>query len=106
MSMSTNSVAHFQELFVCECEDTRHSMIISYYDDPEWPDVYLSVHLNYGNLWERRRRAFGYVFSRNKSKFGDFDEIILKPSDADRLQKVVDYLKKIKELQSVEDAED
>ena len=91
------------ELFVCECGDVSHSMVVSYVDDPEWPDVYLSVHLSYGNLWERIVTALKYVFSRKKSIYGDFDEIILRPSDADRLQKVVDYLKKIKNNQTVED---
>ena len=100
--MSEKGVSKFEELFVCTCDDIRHSMVIHYYDDPEWPDVYLTVHLNYGNLWERIVNAFKYVFSRNKSVFGDFDEIILKPSDADRLQKVVDYLKKVQKQQTTE----
>ena len=33
-----------------------------------------------------------YVFGR-RSIYGDFDEVIINPKDADRLQMVVDYLK-------------
>ena len=36
-----------------------------------------------------RRDVFGY-----KSCYGAFDEVILRKEDADRLQKVVDYLRR------------
>jgi hypothetical protein len=36
-----------------------------------------------------------YAFGR-KSRFGAFDEIILNPKDADKLQRVVNHLKNIK----------
>ena len=39
-----------------------------------------------------------YVFGM-RSTLGDFDEVIIKPEDADRLQGVVDYLRKAKEKQ-------
>lgn len=37
--------------------------------------------------------AVKYVFGK-RSIYGDFDEVIIHPNDAERLQKVVDFLKK------------
>ena len=37
--------------------------------------------------------AIKYVFGA-RSIYGDFDEVIINPNDADRLQKVVDFLKR------------
>lgn len=90
----------FQELFICECHDTSHQFIIS--ADPltvEFPEVYVSIHLNRDhNIFRRMWTAMKYVFGM-RSTLGDFDEVIIKPEDADRLQGVVDYLKKAKKKQ-------
>ena len=77
------------ELFICQCHNTEHQLIFSYF--PEDKDV--SVHLipEY-RLWKRIWRAIRYIFSY-RSRYGHFDEFIFKKSDAKRLQKVVDYLK-------------
>lgn len=37
-----------------------------------------------------------------RSTLGDFDEVIISPDDADRLQEVVDYLKEVKEKQKLD----
>ena len=88
----------FQELFICECHDTSHQFIIS--ADPltvEFPEVYVSIHLNRDhNIFRRMWTAMKYIFGM-RSTLGDFDEVIIKPEDADRLQGVVDYLRKAKE---------
>lgn len=90
----------FQELFICECHDTSHQFIIS--ADPltvEFPEVYVSIHLNRDhNIFRRMWTAMKYVFGM-RSTLGDFDEVIIKPGDADRLQGIVDYLRKAKEKQ-------
>jgi hypothetical protein len=92
----TNS--DIQELFVCDCGDPSHQFIIS--ADAESSDdhyVYVSVHLNRDhNIFKRMWTALKYIFGR-RSIFGDFDEVIINPKDADRLQKVVDFLKKHQE---------
>lgn len=90
-----------RELFVCDCQDIEHQFVVEYMDDPEWNRVCIEVKLN-RNLpfWRRLVVAFKYLFKRRPSRFGDFDEIILQQSDAERLQKVVDavfYLKKEEE---------
>ena len=91
----------FQELFICDCHDVSHQFIIS--ADPiedVSPCVYVSVHLNREhNLFKRMWTAIKYVFGM-RSTLGDFDEVIIKPDDAERLQAVVDYLKKVQQKQS------
>lgn len=79
------------ELFICECNNTEHQLIFSYFLDNK--DVYVSVHLipEY-NIWKRIWMAIKYIFGY-KCCYGHFDEFIFKKSDASRLQKVVDYLK-------------
>ena len=79
------------ELFICQCHNTEHQLIFSYF--PENEVVYVSVHLipEY-RLWKRIWMAIRYIFGY-RSRYGHFDEFIFKKSDALRLQKVVDYLK-------------
>ena len=92
--------SEYQELFICECHDPSHQFIISADPlDSEFPEVYISVHLNRDhNIFKRIWTAMKYVFGM-RSSLGDFDEVIIKPDDADRLQEVVDYLRKAKEKQ-------
>ena len=84
-----------EELFICECGDPSHQFIISADKEPtEGPCAFISVHLNREhNIFKRIWYAIKYVFGA-RSIYGDFDEIIINPNDADRLQKVVDFLKR------------
>lgn len=85
-----------QELLTCKCGDPSHQMVIGYNHD-EFEEVYLSVHLvREGNIFKRIWRALKYVFGM-RSIYGDFDEIILSPLDAPKLQKVVNHLNKQKD---------
>jgi hypothetical protein len=79
-----------QEVFICECHSPDHQFIIRKFDDE--PDVYITIHLTKQPMMRRLKYAFRYIFGY-QSRFGAFDEIILNPDDADRLQKVVDSLK-------------
>ena len=59
--------------------------------------AFVSVHLNREhNIFKRIWTAIKYVFGI-RCIYGDFDEVIINPNDADRLQKVVDFLKKHQE---------
>ena len=81
------------ELFICSCNSVEHQLIFSYFDDEIGGDVYCAVHLNpERNVFKRLWNAIKYVFG-HRSIYGDFDEFIFKTSDADRLEKVVEYLK-------------
>lgn len=83
-----------QELFICQCGDPSHQFIIS--ADKETSDdrcAFISVHLNREhNIFRRIWTATKYVFGK-RSIYGDFDEVIIKPEDADRLMQVVDFLR-------------
>lgn len=82
-----------KELLLCQCGDPSHQLIIFYDNDTENPNVYVSVHLvPETNFFKRLWRGLKYIFSNKRSIYGDFDEIILRPDDADKLQKAVDLL--------------
>ena len=66
-------------LFVCECGDVAHQFVISHWPDEE--EVFVSVKLYRGNIFERIRNAFRYVFGM-PCKYGDFDEVILNKEKA------------------------
>lgn len=79
------------ELFICQCSNTEHQLIFSYF--PNEKDVYVSVHLTPDySIWRRIKMAIKYIFGY-KCKYGHFDEFIFNKNDADKLQKVVNYLK-------------
>jgi len=69
-------------LFVCCCASVEHQFIVRIYD--EWDEVYVSVHLNPHPLHKRIMNAIKYIFG-HRSKYGDFDEIILNREDTKRL---------------------
>lgn len=89
-------VKWIRDLFICDCENTEHQLIFSY--DPCDEDdgdvmVYCSVHLKpERSMLKRLWRAAKYVVG-HRSQYGDFDEFIFNPHDAEKLQKVVDHLR-------------
>ena len=87
-----------EELFICQCGDPSHQFIISAdKETTEWPCAFVSVHLNREhNIFKRIWTAIKYIFG-SRCIYGDFDEVIINPNDADRLQKVVDFLKEHQE---------
>lgn len=66
-----------QKFFVCQCNSLQHLFVVT----PEEDEIYLEVHLSPLPFWKRVRNAVRYVFGR-RSKYGDFEEIILSPSQA------------------------
>lgn len=82
-----------EEILVCQCGDPAHQLVIFYDDDPAYPSVYVSVHLTpETNFFKRLGRGLKYIFSNKRSIYGDFDEIVLKPEDAPKLQEAVNVL--------------
>lgn len=80
------------ELILCDCRSYEHQMIVSYDTDDEDKQVFLSIHLVNRGFIRRIISGFKYIFGY-KSRFGQFDEIVLNPNDADKLQAVVDFLR-------------
>ena len=62
---------------------------------------YAHVHLTtYESFWKRVVHGVKFMFGY-KSKYGAWDEFIFNPNDADKLQELVDYLKKQKNEETV-----
>ena len=91
----TKKVKTVEELFLCECGDTSDQVIMQWFDDQddEYPNVYVSFFLRKKPLWERIKLGIQYIFGK-RSKYGEFGEVILKPEDYEKMQKVTDFLKK------------
>ena len=80
-----------KELFICERNSIEHQIVMSYFEDEK--EVYCNVHLKpERNVLKRIIHAVKYIFG-HRSAYGDFDEFIFNPKDADRLQSVVDHLR-------------
>lgn len=79
------------ELFLCQCNDVSHQLILSTIDDTEPRTVYCSFHLDNYGLWNRIKSAFLYLFGMDR-KDGDFDCMLVNPEDAERLSSFLDYL--------------
>ena len=79
------------ELFICQCGSVEHQLIFSYFPDEKI--VYMSVHLIPHGFWKRLKEGIKYIFG-HRSIYGYFDEFIFNEEDADRLQEIVNHLKK------------
>lgn len=76
-------------LFVCQCFSIEHTFFVSADDE----DLFIEVHLSSAPLWQRVKNAVRYVLGR-KSTWGDFEEILLTPSQAlDLGDKLVEWAK-------------
>ena len=88
-----NKINKAPELFICECHSTDHQIIILYSEDDGYPIVYSHVHLNERPFWERLKYGIKYIFGY-KSRYGAFDEFIINPKDAKKIEDILIYLKK------------
>lgn len=78
-----------KELFVCNCSSYEHQLIFSSCDDADYPEMFVSVHLAAGHtLRERIVAAVKYIFG-HRSRYGDFDEVLLSPEDCRRLARIL-----------------
>lgn len=67
----------------CACSTSEHLVKVVY--DPEDNDIYVEVHLHtwrsiFRRIWIGLKYVFGY-----KSRYGQWDEVIVKPRDYKRL---------------------
>jgi hypothetical protein len=92
-----------KEIIICECHSTEHQFVFLYAEDdsPEndgkkFPLCYVHVHLNKIPFWKRLRYGLRYIFGY-QCRYGAFDEFILNPEDAPKIQKLADYLKSMKD---------
>ncbi len=81
-----------EDLLLCECSSCEHQLIVRY--DRDESEVYVSVHLAASkSFFARVWHALKYVFG-HKSKYGAFDEVILRPEDAGKLQRAAGFLQR------------
>ena len=78
------------ELFICQCHNTEHQLIFSYFPDSD--NVFVSVHLIPNGFLKRIWSAIKYIFGY-RSRYGHFDEFVFNKADVNKLQKVVNHLK-------------
>ena len=100
--MNNTQIQEVNELFLCECHSPEHQLIFSYdkntISEEIFDEVYCHIHLNDSRtFWERLKYGLKYIFGY-KSKYGAFDEIILDPNDWEKMQGVVDKMKRLKEV--------
>lgn len=76
-----------EEWIVCECGSLEHFLQISYEPD-ENEFVYVTIHLSELPFLQRLKLAVLYILGR-KSKYGNFEEILLNKS---KLKNLIDNL--------------
>ena len=87
-----------RDYFDCCCIGCDNIFKLTYFNDacPEDPDyIYASVHLKAKPFFKRLTHAVKYLFGF-RSKYGDFDEILIDHDSAKRLAKLcTDYCDKV-----------
>ena len=80
------------EYFECQCSSPEHLWRVWFDDDPSDPCIFMSVFLSNAPWYSRIVSGLKYIFG-HKSRYGHFDEFILKAEDCDRLIEVLERLK-------------
>lgn len=78
------------QVLVCECSSAEHTIVFSYWEGE--PEVYVSIHLAKLPLWKRIAHTVKYILG-HRSKYGDFDEIILGTKNYEKMTELVQHLK-------------
>ena len=75
--------------FECDCHSFHHT--VRFVFDEEDGTLTVDVALNSWLPWYRRLwRAIIYVFRPGRSRYGHYDEVILKPQDYARLKQLIE----------------
>lgn len=80
------------DLLICACSSSEHQIIIKRADwgDQKWHTV--QIHLTSSDsFWNRVKTGIKYIFGY-KSKYGDFDEIIIEKEHVPQLRKLITHL--------------
>lgn len=81
------------EFFICKCHDISHQLVLGTFEPTEDEErvVYGCFHIVHLEFWDKLKSATKYLFGR-KRKDGDFDALLLRPEDADRLEWFANFL--------------
>lgn len=80
-------------LLICECSSAEHQVIFQH--DAEDNLTYCHIHLVRYRFLRRLKAGLRYIFGY-KSRYGAWDEFILKPEHAAPLHEIADLLSKQK----------
>jgi len=83
-----------KQLILCSCHSDEHQVIFSYWDDGWEPEIEFTVHLCKKSLLERIKRGVSYIFG-HQSRYGDWDEILLKKEQAIEIRDAINSFIKI-----------
>lgn len=77
-------------LFICNCSDIEHQMIVSIDSEDKEKEIYVSIHLSdYHNFFQKLWIGIKYIFGK-KSKYGNWDVIILNEKDMIKLKEILE----------------
>ena len=82
---------NLEEVILCQCENPEHQLIFKTVGGCE--EVFVTFHLRKFPFWERVKNGMKYIFGHT-SVYGDFDELILRAQDAEKIERVAQFLKK------------
>lgn len=72
------------KFFLCECTSFDHLFSVNCDDQ----DCYIAVHLSPKSFFQRVIGAFKYIFGF-RSRYGDFEEIMIKKEDAKEIAELL-----------------
>ena len=79
-----------EEIILCQCESPEHMMLFRTIEGDD--DVFVTFHLKKLPFLQRLIIGIKYIFGYT-SRYGDFDELLLRPEDRCKFEKIVKYLK-------------
>ena len=81
-----------KDILICQCMSTEHQVVVYYSHEDSTPMVFLHINLVKRPFLKRIIHGLKYIFGY-QSRYGAFEEIILDPNDADKINKIHNYLK-------------
>ena len=80
-----------EEVFICRCFSPEHMIYITY--DEDYNDLYLHYHMDRNiGFWNRLKYGIKYIFGYD-SKYGQWDCMMIKTEDKERLINIIQKLK-------------
>jgi len=79
-----------KNLFICDCGDIEHQMIILNDPTEKEKEIYVEIHLSDSKkFFQRLWIGIKYIFGK-KSKYGNWDEIILNEENMIKLKNIIE----------------
>ena len=84
---------------ICSCCSYEHQVHFNYWeetgdDGTVGREMFMQIHLADRPFWQRLKHGLAYIFG-HKSRFGEFDEIILSGKHAEAFREIADRREKM-----------